>query len=147
MKIKRLAVSWQLSDIHGWGIFGLNLIQTLVRHGPVTPMILAEPTLLEASEEELQELRPLISEMREVIAKIKAQGQSAHSAQIAVLHALGPDFKQGEASNMLSGEPNIGFTFFEKGPTTAKAFTIFEKGRRVPAVQNQSASSGEKQGM
>ena len=119
MKIKRLAVSWQLSDIHGWGIFGLNLIQTLVRHGPVTPMILTEPTLLEASEEELQELRPLISEMREVTAKIKAQGQSVHSAQIAVLHALGPNFTQGEASNMLSGEPNIGFTFFEKGKFAA----------------------------
>ena len=158
MKIKRLAVSWQLSDLHGWGIFGLNLVQTLVRHGPVTPMILTEPTLLEASEEELQELRPLISEMRKVIATIKAQGQSAHSAQIAVLHALGPDFKQGEASNMLrfkqgeasnmlSGEPNIGFTFFEKGKFAADAIERANAYDRILAGSTWNRDYGRASGI
>ena len=147
MKIKRLAVSWQLSDIHGWGVFGLNLIQTLVRHGPVTPMILTEPTLLEALEEELQELRPLISEMREVTAKIKGQGQSAHSAQIAVLHALGPNFKQGESSNMLSGEPNIGFTFFEKGKFAADAIERANAYDRILAGSTWNRDYGRASGI
>ena len=147
MNIKRLAVSWQLSDIHGWGIFGLNLIQTLVRHGPVPPMILTEPTLLEVSKEELQELQPLISEMREVIEKIKARGQSAHSAQIAVLHALGPDFKQGEASNMLSGEPNIGFTFYEKGKFAADAIERANAYDRILAGSSWNRDYGRASGI
>ena len=93
MTIERLAVSWQLSDTHGWSIFGLNLVQNLMRRGPIRPMILSEPNLLEVPDGDIDELRPLIAEMRHIMKAIEAQGQPVQSAQIAILHALGLDFQ------------------------------------------------------
>jgi len=115
MAIQRLAVSWQLSDTHGWGVFGLNLVRCLTRHGPIKPLILAEPNLLEASADEIEELRPLISEQRQIMAALEAQGQPATSAQIAVLHALGARFQHVDITDLVRGGVNIGFTFFERG--------------------------------
>ena len=121
MTIQRLAVSWQLSDTHGWGIFGLNLVQNLLRSGPIRPLILSEPNLLEVSPDHIDELRPLIAEMRQIMKAIKTQGQPAHSAQIAVLHALGVNFQHLEVSDLIRGGRNIGFTFFERGNFSAEA--------------------------
>ena len=115
MAIKRLAVSWQLSDTHGWGVFGLNLVKNLIAHGPIAPLILTEPYILGEYAGELETLSPLISEMRELAAAIKSQGKPAFSAQVAVLHALGADFQHGNTYNKLRGRRNIGFTFFERG--------------------------------
>ncbi len=114
MTIERLAVSWQLSDTHGWGIFGLNLVQNLMRCGPIRPMILSEPNLLELPVGDIDELRPFIAEMRQIMKAIEAQGQPVHSAQIAILHALGLDFQHLEISDLVRGARNIGFTFFER---------------------------------
>ena len=115
MTIERLAVSWQLSDTHGWGIFGLNLVQNLMRIGHIRPLILSEPNLLNVPEEEIDELRPLIAEMRQIMGAIENQGQPVQSAQIAILHALGLDFQHLEISDLVRGARNIGFTFFERG--------------------------------
>ncbi len=121
MTIQRLAVSWQLSDTHGWGIFGLNLVQNLLRSGPIRPLILSEPNLLVVPPDHIDELRPLIAEMRQIIKAIKTEGQPAHSAQIAVLHALGVNFQHVEISDLVRGRRNIGFSFFERGNFTAQA--------------------------
>ncbi len=115
MTIQRLAISWQISDTHGWGIFGLNLVRCLTRNGPIKPLILAEPNLLEMPEDEIDELRPLVSEQRQIMAAIEAQGQPARSAQIAVLHALGARFQHVDITDLVRGGVNIGFTFFERG--------------------------------
>ena len=121
MTIQRLAVSWQLSDTHGWGIFGLNLVQNLMRNGPIRPLILSEPNLLEVPPDHIDELRPLIAEMRQIMKAIETQDQPVHSAQIAVLHALGVDFQHVEISDLVRGGRNIGFTFFERGNFSAEA--------------------------
>lgn len=115
MTIERLAVSWQLSDTHGWGIFGLNLVKNLIQNGPIAPLILAEPYLLEISDEDHAVLSPLINEMHQIMSAIDAEGKQAYSTQIAVLHALAANFQHGELTDKLRGRCNIGFTFFERG--------------------------------
>ena len=82
MTIERLAVSWQLSDTHGWGIFGLNLVQNLMRIGHIRPLILSEPNLLNVPEEEIDELRPLIAEMRQIMEAIENQGQPVKAPKL-----------------------------------------------------------------
>ena len=115
MDFQRIAISWQLTDTHGWGIFGLNLALRLLRHGPIPPLLLTEPYIIDMPDGVIDELRPSIAEMRQLVGQIEARGKAVYSEQIVVLHALGANFQHTEISDQVRGGRNIGFTFFEEG--------------------------------
>lgn len=147
MTIQRLAISWQLSDTHGWGVFGYNLVRNLMRHGPVAPLLLTEPLLNGLPEEDIDEVRPLVAEMRQIMASIKAQGQPVRSGQIAVLHALGAQFRHRDEFHLVKGRRNIGFTFFERGGFDADAIARANAYDRILAGSSWNRDYGRASGV
>ncbi|MBT6096552.1 MAG: glycosyltransferase family 4 protein [Rhodospirillaceae bacterium] len=110
MTISRLGITWQLSDSHGWGVFGLNLALNLVRRGEPTPLLFTEPLLSETP----PALQPFIDEQRQVQAQVldPAGGSTVKVGGVVVLHALANSFR---SRDNIRGGTDIGFIFYEHG--------------------------------
>lgn len=112
----RLGITWGLSSLHGWGVFGLNLVRTLLAHqdrGWPRPLLLNETPLGAVDPAFHDMLAPLIAEHERLISG------SAHLAQVGlrdtvVLHSSGNGLTHNEVSARFRGERNVGFTFFEE---------------------------------
>ncbi len=115
MRTEKLAITWQITDRHGWGIFGLNLARHLIRNGPMPPLLLTPPLLIEMAAEWQTAFAALIHEQQAIEAQLNATDQTMTSDQITVLHSLGNDFQQSPISQRVRGGANVGFVFFELG--------------------------------
>lgn len=119
----RLGITWGLSSMHGWGVFGLNLVKELTRgsaNGWPRPLLLNETPLGAIDPALHASLTPLIEERQRMV-----QG-SAHMAQVGlsdtvVLHSSGNGLVHNEISARFRGEKNVGFTFFEETDIPAAA--------------------------
>ncbi len=119
----RLGITWGLSSLHGWGVFGLNLVKQLSRgnaNGWPRPMLLNETPLGAIDPTLHASLSPLIEEREWIVQN------SAHMAQVGlsdtvVLHSSGNGLVHNDISARFRGERNVGFTFFEQTdiPTAA----------------------------
>lgn len=120
MSVSRLAITWQLSDSHGWGVFGLNLALNLLARGGPAPLLLGRPDFLDTPAETLGRLQHLIDEQRQIQARVldPAGGQSVNIGGVAVLHALANGFRH---NDIVRGDVDIGVIFFELGPIDAEA--------------------------
>ena len=114
MDPRRLGITWQLSDSHGWGVFGLNLALNLIEMGDPTPLLFGDADLLDAPPEAIQKLQPYLDEQSRVQAQVldKAGDNVVKVGGITVLHALANGFRH---SDIVRGGTNIGFIFFEQG--------------------------------
>ena len=92
MLTKRIGISWQLTDLHGWGVFGLNLANQLILNGPVPPLLLSEPYIKSISPELNQRLEPYFKEQAALLAQIDAANRQATLNEVLVLHSLGNSF-------------------------------------------------------
>lgn len=120
MDKRRLGITWQLSDSHGWGVFGLNLsLNLLARDGP-KPLLFGTPDFLDTPDDTLALLAPLFDEQRQIQAQVldRAEGQSVKVGGVTVLHALANGFVH---NDVVRGEADIGFIFFEQGGIDAEA--------------------------
>ncbi|WNJ99095.1 glycosyltransferase family 4 protein [Thalassospiraceae bacterium LMO-JJ14] len=113
MLTKRIGISWQLTDLHGWGVFGLNLANQLILNGPVPPLLLSEPYIKSISPELNQRLEPFFKEQATLLAQIDAANRQATLNEVLVLHSLGNSFIHSPISDKVLGHNNIGFVFFE----------------------------------
>lgn len=113
MVTHRIGISWQVTDLHGWGIFGLNLANQLILNGPVPPLLLSEPYLTSISPEVKGRLEPYIKEQAALLAQIDAANRQATLNEVLVLHSLGNSFIHSPISDKVRGHTNIGFVFFE----------------------------------
>ncbi len=110
----RLAITWGLSRIHGWGVFGINLVHELLRRRGSwpAPMLLQETPESLLSPEDLKKFRALIDERESLIAATQNM-ERATLQDVCVLHSSGNKLLFGEMSKRFSGSRNFGFTFFE----------------------------------
>jgi glycosyltransferase involved in cell wall biosynthesis len=115
MTVSRLAISWQLSDSHGWGVFGLNLALNLLERGEPRPLLLAEPHLQDVPADALASLAPLMAEQRQIQEQVlgPAGANTINIGGAAVLHALVNGFNH---HDNVRGSVNVGIIFFERGP-------------------------------
>ncbi|MEK9726055.1 MAG: glycosyltransferase family 4 protein [Rhodospirillaceae bacterium] len=115
MTVSRLAISWQLSDSHGWGVFGLNLALSLLDRGEPRPLLVAEPQLLDIAPDILARLAPLMEEQRRIQQQVlgPAGANNVSIGGAAVLHALVNGFNHHDT---VRGDINVGIIFFERGP-------------------------------
>jgi len=106
----RLGITWQISDSHGWGVFGLNLALNLIRMGGPAPLLFTPPLLSETP----AELTPFIDEQAKVQAQVldPAGGGEVRVGGVTILHALANGFRRRDA---IRGGTDIGFIFFEQG--------------------------------
>ncbi|MEK9671019.1 MAG: glycosyltransferase family 4 protein [Rhodospirillaceae bacterium] len=114
MAFAALAITWPPSAVHGWGVFGANLIRDLIRRGGPKPILLApvNETHLDAGDRTL--FQPLIAEQAQIEAQFANAGGMATARNVAVIHSLGNGMAVGPISARFRGKPNVGFTFFEQ---------------------------------
>jgi glycosyltransferase involved in cell wall biosynthesis len=104
----RLGIAWQLSEFHGWGVFGLNLalsasqehyrlIKILHPHGPGL--------------DKYPELEPALTEWSQNQARYQSTTNQNFHPDTTVIHSLGNDFAFNSTQHW--GKRNIGFIFFE----------------------------------
>ena len=114
MDNKRLGITWQLSDTHGWGIFGLNLVVNLISLTDTKPLLFSKPHFQNVSAEKMIQLQPLIDEQKQVQTGVidRAGNQKVSVNGVPILHALANGFR---CRDRIRGQKNIGFIFFEEG--------------------------------
>ena len=100
MQSQNIGISWQLSDRHGWGIFGYHLARYLITKGPCPPLLLTDPNFIGISDEIANEIRSYWCE-------------SANLKHTTMLHSLGNYFLENKVSSSFRGRKNIAFAFFE----------------------------------
>lgn len=112
----RLGLTWGLSSIHGWGVFGINLVRTLLNRqnqGWPRPLLLNETPLPFIAEDTRPLLTPLIEEQQR-LAKNSAHLQHVGLRDTLVLHSSGNGLIHNDLSARYAGARNFGFTFFEE---------------------------------
>ena len=107
METARIGIAWQLSDHHGWGVFGTNLAFNLIKNGPCPPRLFSEPSYIETSPQMMNALAPFIAEFKET------SNDAVDLGSTTMLHSLGNQFLSGANTGQLQGRKNIGFIFFE----------------------------------
>jgi len=104
----RIALTWGLSSIHGWGVFGVNLVKELLlnrTNGWPEPLLL--------NETEMQAIHEVYHPMVAPLAKEQAK-LARDSAQIQQVGLSGNGLIRTPVSDRYVGERNFGFTFFEE---------------------------------
>ena len=113
MLTRRIGITWQLTDLHGWGIFGLNIAKELILNGPVPPLILSKPYISTSNSKQEKMFCPFFSEQASIMDQIKRSGKQATLNEVVMLHSLGNSFMHSPISDQVLGHTNIGFVFFE----------------------------------
>jgi glycosyltransferase involved in cell wall biosynthesis len=104
----RLGLAWQLSEYHGWGVFGLNVARTLVAQGYQPAKLLNPPNI---DFNKYPELASTKTEWLQNEAAFAALTAKLHHPGVTVIHSLGNDFVFTNKQHW--GDRNIGFIFFE----------------------------------
>jgi glycosyltransferase involved in cell wall biosynthesis len=100
MQSRNIGISWQLSDRHGWGVFGYHLTLYLIMKGPCPPILLTDPNFIGIPDEIANEIRSYICE-------------TPNLQHTTMLHSLGNYFQENKFSSGFRGRKNIAFAFFE----------------------------------
>ena len=129
--MNRIGITWRPSDSHGWGVFGLNLALNLIRNGPTTPMLFAEPVLYHGAAETAALLAPYIEEARRLATGLPDSGDPALFGDATLIHALGNDFGHGPLSDRAQGRHNVGFVFFEDAAIGPDALARARRWERI----------------
>lgn len=112
----RIGLTWGLSSIHGWGVFGINLVKELLLNrakGWPEPLLLNETQMATVNDAYHPMLGPLVAEQTK-LANDSAHLQQVGLKDVLVLHSSGNGLLRTPVSDRYMGERNFGFTFFEE---------------------------------
>ena len=112
-RAQNLALTWQLSEIHGWGLVGVHTALHLVDRGQ-PPLLLEKPLLSTLRPENREKLESLMDGHRQITAIADRSGNRMLGLNdCTVLHALGNGFVAGPLSARFRGSRNVGVIAFE----------------------------------
>jgi glycosyltransferase involved in cell wall biosynthesis len=126
-----LGISWTLSTISGYGIYGLQIALQFLRRGgqkiilPRAPAVTSVPPLTQ------KKLDPIFDLARKLDAFIKQNPQELLSFNHTVLHGVSSDFAGFEGQDKIWGKPNVGCAAIEHlvcndhGRAIAKNYDMF----------------------
>lgn len=112
MQSQNIGISWQLSDRHGWGLFGFNLVLYLIQNGPCPPLLLSAPNFIGISEETANKIRSYLWDAPKLPDALKSS---------TLIHSLGNAFNENAATSHLRGRNNLAFAFFETTQFSSEA--------------------------
>jgi glycosyltransferase involved in cell wall biosynthesis len=108
-----LAITWNLTEMHGWGLLGVHTALYLLDIGR-PPLLLEKPlfsTMRPANRARLSVLEPGYQQIQNTIAQYP--DKKFHLAEYDVLHGLSNGFMPGPASERFRGRRNIGVIAYE----------------------------------
>jgi glycosyltransferase involved in cell wall biosynthesis len=114
----RLGLAWQLSEYHGWGVFGLNVARSLAKNQYPPAKLLHTPNI---DFRKYPELTNTKNEWEQNQAAYLSTTSKIFHPGTTVIHSLGNDFVF--TNNHHWGERNIGFIFFESSAFSAEGLT------------------------
>ena len=122
-----LGIGWQISELHGWGVFGINLARQLLLRGAPRPVLLHDPVLDGAA---IAELKPLIDEWQMLKPRLAAlkNTEILHAPEALIMHGFGNHFTGPGSQPKVWGGKNVGFIFFEEVAFTEAELAL---GRRL----------------
>ena len=108
-----LAISWTLSTISGYGIYGLYILMQFLRRGGTQVILTNKPAITTLPP--LTELRiaPIFELARKLDAFRTENPKEILSFDHAVLHGCGDDFSGFEGQDRVWGKPNVGCAAIE----------------------------------
>ncbi len=111
--VQNLALTWQLTEIHGWGLVGVHTALHLIDQGH-PPLLLEKPAMGTLRPENQAKLQGLEAAYQHVMG-LAAQhaGKVLYLQEFNVLHALGNGFVAGSPSERFRGRANIGVIAYE----------------------------------
>ncbi|CAO3441239.1 glycosyltransferase [Azospirillum endophyticum] len=126
-----LAFTWQLTEIHGWGLVGVHTALHLVEQGR-PPLLLERPLMSSLRPENREKLKSLVEPCERSLA-LAAQhpGRLLRLRDFDVLHALGNGFQAGPPSERFQGRRNIGVIAYEDTRFDA---AVLERARRYERI-------------
>ncbi|MGC2856235.1 glycosyltransferase family 4 protein [Novispirillum sp. DQ9] len=111
--MRNLALTWQLTEIHGWGLVGVHTALCLLDRGQ-SPLLLEKPALIAMRPENRARLEGLMDGFHQISALSAKYGHKKLMLhECTVLHGLGNGFIAGPPSDLFQGERNIGVIAFE----------------------------------
>ncbi len=126
----RLGLGWQLSQMTGWGIYGMNLTLQLLKSPSVSPgfypVLLMPPAINPAELNPLYRalLQPVLSNYQKLQELISRNPGKQIACDFPVIHALGKNLT---SLDIPRGNKNIGVIFLEDTNMTAEARLNAEK--------------------
>ncbi len=119
---QRVALTWRLSDLFGWGVYGWNLTQELARAGGPAPLLLVPPDLDGLDPLRRAHVEPLVRE-QEALASMMAvnPGLVMDLPDALVLHHLGADLARSRESRNVRGKRDVGVVFLENANLSPEA--------------------------
>lgn len=109
-----LGIGWQISELHGWGVFGINVIRELIKRGGFPrPRLFDDPVLDSVATQELAAQLQDWQRVKQGLAAL-GPGEALHLPDTTVLHAFGNDFTGPGSKCRVRGGRNVGFIFFEE---------------------------------
>ncbi|RJF77491.1 glycosyltransferase [Azospirillum cavernae] len=110
---QNLALTWQLSEIHDWGLVGVHTALHLVEQGR-PPLLLEKPLMSTLRPENRDKLHVLLDAHQQITAiAARSNNRALRLNDCTVLHALGNGFVPGPLSAQFRGSRNIGVIAFE----------------------------------
>lgn len=111
--IPNLAFTWQLTEVHGWGLVGVHTALYLADQGRPA-LLLEKPLMGTLRPENRARLQALEAPYQQVAAMAdNAKGHMLLLKEFDVLHALGNGFTAGGPSGRFRGRRNIGVIAYE----------------------------------
>lgn len=112
--LSTVALTWPPSNTHGWGVFGANFLREMLRLGRPQPLLLvpADPAFLNPADKKV--LAPLLQQQAQLQQQFAAHAGSITVNGACVVHGLGNGLGANPINRRFIGEPNVGFTFFER---------------------------------
>ena len=108
-----LALTWQLSEIHGWGLVGVHTTLYLVDRGR-PPLLLERPLLNALRPANRERIEPLMDAHHTISAIAQQAGDKIlHLEGCTVLQALGNGFVPGGPASRFRGSRTVGVIAFE----------------------------------
>jgi glycosyltransferase involved in cell wall biosynthesis len=111
----RLGIAWQISEFHGWGVFGLNVALSATKNHNQAIQLLHQPGIDAAK---FPQLQGVLQEWSKHQTHYQSSNSRIFHSDATVLHSLGNDFAF--TSNKHWGKRNVGFIFFENTAFSAR---------------------------
>ncbi len=129
MPINRLALSWNIGHLHGWGVYGLNLVFAMLRRG-IQPIMNQKPGRLELDPLRMALLLPHLENILQ-IDRLRERNPDRLLRIPGATLLLASDGAFQFFNGGFEADRQVGMTFFSSAELAEKNI---ERARRLPLV-------------